>query len=186
MKLRVNKRSAERKSEAKKIRREGQIPAVIYVKEKASEPITVENAEFGAALRSIIPGRLSTTIFTLVDAKGVERRAIVKEIQYEPTSYRINHLDFEELIDNQKVTVKVPLECVGVADCAGIKLGGVLRQVLRYLRVSCLPKDIPNVFQIDIKNMAQMETKRLSDLQIPQTVRPIANLKEVAVVIAKK
>lgn len=186
MKLRLNKRSAERKSEAKKFRREGQIPAVIYVKDKDSEPVTIDNAEFSASLRAIVPGRLATTIYTLVDDKGKERRAIVKEIQYEPTSYRILHLDFEELIDGQKVTVKVPLECVGVADCQGIKLGGTLRQVLRFLRVSCLPKDIPSVFQIDVRNMGQMESKRLSDLQIPNTVRPIANLKEVAVVIAKK
>lgn len=186
MKLRMNKRLADRKSESKKFRREGKIPAVIYVKEKASEPITVENAEFAAALRAIEPGRLSTTVFALEDDKGTPRRAIVKEIQYDPTSYRILHLDFEELFDNQKVTVKVPLECVGVADCQGIKLGGTLRQVLRFLRVSCLPKDMPSVFQIDVRNMAQMESKRLSDLDIPPTVRPIANLKEVAVVIAKK
>jgi large subunit ribosomal protein L25 len=186
MKLRLNKRSAERKSESKKFRRAGQIPAVIYVKEKASEPVTVEEAEFSAVLRSIVPGRLATTVFTLNDTNGAERRAIVKEIQYDPTSYRILHLDFEELFDDQKVTVKVPIECVGMADCQGIKLGGTLRQVQRFLRVCCLPKDMPSVFLVDVRSMGQMESKRLSDLVIPETVRPIANMKEVAVVIAKK
>lgn len=186
MKLRLIKRVAERKSEAKKMRREGNVPAVIYVKDKASESAAVDGIEFSAALRAIQPGRLATTLFTLVDEKGHERRAIVKEIQYEPTTYRILHLDFEELFHDRKVNVKVPIECVGVVDCVGIKLGGILRQVVRHILVSCLPKDIPTVFQVDVRNMGQMESKRLGDIEIPQTVRPIANLKEVAVVIAKK
>ena len=118
--------------------------------------------------------------------KGNERRVIVKEIQYEPVSYRVNHLDFEELIADRPITVKVPLEVVGIADCAGIKLGGTLQQVLRHVRVRCLPKDIPTVFQVDIRNMGQLESKRLSDLNIPETVRPMIDLNEVAVVIAKK
>lgn len=186
MKLRLMKRTADRKSEANKLRREGNVPAVIYVKEQASESVAVNGAEFSAALRSIQPGRLATTRFILVDEHGKERLAIVKEIQYDPTSYRVLHLDFEELFNDRKVNVKVPIECVGVVDCIGVKLGGTLRQVVRHILVSCLPKDIPDVFQVDVRNMGQMEAKRLGDIEIPQTVRPIANLKEVAVVIAKK
>lgn len=185
MNLEVFKRATS-KSETKKIRREGDIPAVIYVKNKATETVVVKGSEFSSLLRKLQPGRLSTTVFTLKDEQGKTHRVIVKEIQYEPTTYAVRHLDFEGLVDDQKINVKVPVECTGIVDCAGIKLGGVLRQVIRFLRVRCLPKDIPTVFQIDIRNLAQFESKRLSDLEIPPTVRPLADLNEVAVVIAKR
>lgn len=186
MKLQVFKRALLKKSEIKKIRREGDIPAVLYVKGKATDSMTVKGVEFQTLLRGVQPGRLSTMLFTLVDEKGKERKAILKEIQYEPTTYKVQHLDFEELFNELKVSVKVPIECTGIVDCAGVKLGGVIRQVIRFLRVRCLPKDIPSVLQVDVKNLGLFESKRLSDLSIPETVRPLADLNEVAVVIAKR
>lgn len=186
MKLQVLKRDDLKKSQTKRIRREGDIPAVLYVGNKLTDTMIVKGFEFSAMMRGLQPGRLSTTIFTLVDQKGKERRAILKEIQYEPTTYSIQHLDFEELFDNETVNVKVPIECIGVVDCVGIKLGGFLRQVIRHLRVSCLPKDIPSAFSLDVRNLALFESKRLSALDIPQTVRPLGDLNEVAVVIAKR
>jgi large subunit ribosomal protein L25 len=186
MKLKVFNREQTKKSESNRIRREGNIPAVLYVRGKPTEAIVVDGSEFNALLRSVQPGRLSTTMFSLKDENGKERRAILKEIQYQPTTYHVQHLDFEELFDDVKVTLNVPIECTGVVDCIGVKLGGVLRQVIRKLRVRCLPKDIPNVFYIDVKNMGQNDKIRLAELKIPETVRPVANLKEVAVIIAKR
>lgn len=186
MKLQMLTRTAEKKSELKRFRREGLIPAVIYVQEKSGETVTINDSELMAMLRSIQPGRLSTTIFTLVDNQGKERRVIIKDIQYHPTSYKVLHLDFEELHDNIKVNIKVPIECVGTADCPGVKLGGVIRQVIRSLPIRCLPRDIPAVFELDVRALGPRESKRLSDLTIPNTVRPLANLKEVAVVVVKR
>jgi len=186
MKLTTSKRDSQKKSETKKIRYEGDIPAVIYVAGKATHTLRVKGSEFNTLLRNVLPGRLSTTVFTLVDSDGKESRAILKEIQYQPTTYQVRHLDFEQLIDDAKVKVKVPIECTGIVDCVGIKLGGVLRQVIRHIRVRCLPKDIPSAFQIDIRNLNLYDTKRLSDLEIPETMRALADLNEVAVVIAKR
>jgi large subunit ribosomal protein L25 len=186
MKLHICARSADKKNEAKRIRREGNIPVVLYQRGKEGLVGSVKGSEFTSMLRKVQQGRLATTVFFLVDEQGVEHRAIIKEIQYKPTTYDVLHLDFEELIDDLKINVKVPIECTGVVDCVGVKLGGVLRQVIRYLRVRCLPKDIPNCFQLDVRTLGQRESRRLSDLQIPETVRPLADLNEVAVVIAKR
>lgn len=186
MKLNVFKRELIKKSESNRIRREGNIPAVLYIRGKSTESITIDGPEFSSLLRNVQPGRLSTTVFSLKDEKGKQSRAILKEIQYHPTTYKVQHLDFEELADDVKVTLNVPIECTGVVDCVGVKLGGVLRQVIRKLRVRCLPKDIPAVFFVDVKNMGQNDKKKLADLDIPQTVRPVANLSEVAVIIAKR
>lgn len=186
MKLQTSKRTAARKSEAKQLRRENLIPAVIYVRGKAGETITVNGAEFTSLLRKVISGRLPTTKFTLVDEAGKERKVLIKDIQYNPVNYNVIHLDFEELIPDVAVNVKVPIECVGIADCIGIKLGGFLRQVIRYMRVNCLPKDIPDVFTVDVKEMNIRASKRLKDLDIPNTLRPLVDLNEVAVAIVKR
>lgn len=186
MKLHTVKRSAGNKSEVKKLRREGLIPAVLYAKEKSGETIAVKANEFGAFLRHVKPGHLPTSIFILVDDKGKERRVVVKEIQYQITTYAVTHLDFEELLPEHKINVKVPIECIGQADCSGIKLGGVLRQVIRHVRVRCLPKDLPSYFELDVSQLGPRESKRLHDLTIPNTVRPLADLKEVVAVIVKR
>lgn len=186
MKLKTKERAALTKSESNKLRREGFIPAVLYVRGKEGETLAVSSAEFGAHLRGLKSGHLPTTIFTLVDEKGKERRVLVKDIQYDIISYAVKHLDFEELIDDCKINVKVPIECVGTAECAGIKLGGVLRQVIRHIRIRCLPKDMPSYFELNVSDLALRQSKRLMDLVIPETVRPLMNLNEVVAVIVKR
>lgn len=186
MKLKIFQRTSEKKSDAKKIRREGEIPAALYVRGKPTEAIKVDKDEFTSLLRQIKPGRLPTTKFTLNDENNKFRYAIIKDIQYNITDYSVIHLDFEELLDDVKVNVNVPIECAGVADCPGIKLGGTLRQVIRYLRVECLPKYMPEYFELDVKSLGIRDAKRLKDLEIPSEVRPLADLNEVSVVIAKR
>lgn len=186
MQLKLFKRSKERKNEVKRLRRDGFIPAVLYSKGEEGETISVKTDEFKALMRRVEKGRLPTTVFTLEDEAGKQRRAIIKDIQYNVVNYDVISLDFEELHDDRPVNVKVPIECVGVAECVGVKLGGVLRLVIRHARVRCLPKDIPSVFTIDVADMQNRESRRLSKIQWPETVRPLVDLNEVAVVIAKK
>lgn len=186
MKLKTVKRTADSKSEIKKLRREGFIPAVLYVKEKSGETVAVNASEFNSFLRNVKPGHLPTTIFTLVDDKGKERRVVIKDIQYQITTYTVTHLDFEELVADHKINVKVPIECTGQVECVGIKLGGVLRQVIRHVRVRCFPKDLPSYFELDVRELGLKQSKRLKDIQIPEKVSPKANLNEVVAVIVKR
>jgi large subunit ribosomal protein L25 len=186
MKLNILSRTAEKKCEAKRLRREGKIPAVVYERGAPGKTIAIDRTEFGAILRKMESGRLPTTIFELVDESGKPMRAIVKDIQYNITNYDVNHIDFEELVEDLKVNVKVPIECTGMADSSGIKLGGVLRQVIRFIRVRCFPRDIPTVFRLDVSSLGPRQSKRLKDIEMPADVRPLADLKEVVAVIVKR
>jgi large subunit ribosomal protein L25 len=186
MKLKVAPRAAVKKSEVTRLRREGFIPAILYNRGKEGETLAIRNDEFKAHLRGVKSGHLPTSIFTLVDENGKERRALIKDIQYQITTYEVRHLDFEELLDDQKINVKVPIECTGVIDCVGIKLGGVLRQPIRHVRVRCLPQDLPSYFNLDIRELGIKQSKRLSDITIPETVRPLTSLNEVVAVIVKR
>ena len=185
MKLTVSKRTGEKKSELTKLRHQGDIPAAVYSGGKPGDKITVQGAEFEAVLRKTPKGYLPTTIFEL-EIDGKTKKAIVKDIQYHPTTYRILHLDFFILEPKVPVDVKVPIHCIGEAECVGVKLGGFVRPVKRHVEVRCLPDDIPTDFKIDIKSLEIGQSKRVSDIKAGEMVRLLAKPKEILVVIAKR
>jgi len=181
----MTKRLTSKRSENNRVRREGNIPANLYSPGTPNEMISVDGVEFSEIIRKMISGRLATTKFTLVDGSQ-EVPAIIKEIQYHPTSYQVLHLDFERMSPKVPVTVNIPIEFSGVAECVGIKLGGFLRTVLRSVKVSCLPDMIPEVFTMDVRELSMGQSLRLSSIEMPKGVKPLTSLKEVAVVIAKR
>jgi large subunit ribosomal protein L25 len=184
MELAIFPRKSGCKGDIKKLRIQGSIPAIIYAKGLENENISVSAHDFNKILNEMQKGRLSTTVFTL---KGEKEKftAIVKEIQYDVTSYEVLHLDFEKLSAKEKVKVVIPIECIGAEACAGVKVGGLLRQTMRYLKVSCLPKEIPAVFQIDVTHLELGRTKRVKDIVFPKGVRPLAKQEEVIVLVTK-
>jgi large subunit ribosomal protein L25 len=183
-KLTISQRKDLKKGATNTIRREGDVPAVIYGRGRENENIVVKGIELQAILRNLESGLLATTVFELHDGKKVHK-AIVKEIAYHRATYAVEHIDFAVLDDTQPITLNVPIHINGLAECPGIKLGGFLRQVLRTLKVSCLPKDIPSKFTLDVGALNMTEAKRLSDIEMPASVRPMGRMNEVAVVIAK-
>lgn len=183
MKLKMFRRAGSAKSELGEIRRAGNVPAILYTAGKEGERIAIDGVDLKTVLRTIVPGRLPTTRFTLVEGDK-EISVIPKEIQYHPTTYQVMHMDF--MVPQELVKVRVPIECAGAAECQGIKLGGFLRQVVRYARVECPASAVPEAFSIDIRDLVIGQSKRLSDLAMPQGVRPLDNLNEVIVVIAKR
>lgn len=185
MKLAISSRPAGKKSENKKIRRENKIPAILYSKGEKGKEIVINGIDFQKILDTTPTGTLSSKVFHL-ELDGQTIKAIVKDIQYHITSYNVIHIDFEQLDDELPVSLNIPVVCMNVVDCAGIKLGGVLRQVKRKLKVTCLPKDIPSQFEIDVKDLVLGQTVKLNQIAIPPGVRPTDQLNEVAVVIARK
>jgi large subunit ribosomal protein L25 len=142
-------------------------------------------AEFEAAMRSIQPGFLTTTVFAIKDQSGRERKALVKEIQYQPTTYEILHIDFMELEEGRKVDVKVPVEFVNATECIGVKLGGQLRHIMRHVKVRCVPANIPSNFSVDVKDLGIRQSKRIRDIAIPSTVNCLAHENDVVVAVIK-
>lgn len=185
MKLSISKRVSNKKSNAKKLRREAQVPGVLYGLTGDNQNISFPLDQLQTILRQIRPGLLSTTIFELTDG-GENYKALIKEIQYHPATYAVLHTDFLMISDKKPVTVTVPIQVSGLADCAGVKLGGFMRQVIRSIKVSCSHDKIPQEFVLDVKEMNIADFKTLSDLTIPAGVKPLAKMNEVAVVIAKK
>lgn len=186
MKLQIKERQQEIKKEAKRVRREGSIPAVLYSKGQTNQAISILKDEFSAHLRNVPKGHLSSKVFSLTNEKGQTVQAIVKEIQYNPVTYDVIHVDFLQLHEGQYVNVNIPLSLKGAADCVGVKLGGVVRLVLRYMKVRCLPKDIPSHFEIDVTDLKMSQSRSLASIHLPDTVKPMMSLNDIAVVVGKR
>ena len=184
MDISVFERKKATKNSLNKIRWDQNIPGIIYSKEKENQMIFLKKSDMQALIREIPKGRLSTTILDL-NLGNSKSKAIIKEIQYDKTSYEIIHMDFQEVFKDQKIRVKVPIECKGVGECAGVKQGGIFRQTHYFLTVECLPEDLPESFVTDVKDLEIGSFVRFSDLDIPKNVKPLALMQEVAISIAK-
>jgi large subunit ribosomal protein L25 len=183
MKLAVKKREAGKK--INQLRREGLVPAILYGRNHKGQPVLVKKDEFQAIIRNMQPGLLATTIFEL-HGEEKNHRAMVKEVQYQPATYDIEHIDFAMVDDTHPIKAKVPVRLSGVTECAGVKVGGMIRQVIQTLEVRCLAKNLPKEFTIDVKDMDIGHSKTISDLGLPANVTPIAkDLKQVVVTIGK-
>lgn len=178
-------RDGTSKGDARRLRREGNIPIVVYSKGQPAELGSVSRAEIEAAMRSIRPGFLPVTVFSLKDPSGRTRTALVREIQYKPTTYEISHIDFLELEPKRVVEVKVPVEFMNAAECIGVKLGGQLRHIMRHVRVRCVPAKIPTHFEVDVKDLGIRQSRRVRDLNIPETVTCLAHIEDVVVSVMK-
>lgn len=185
MKLTYFSRATGKKGELNRLRREGKIPGVLYGKDHSEVPLFINKEEFDSVLRGIRQGLLPTLVFELHDGHK-SHKALIKEVQRHRTTYAVEHIDFLLVSEKLPVTVNVPIQLVGIADCAGAKLGGFVRHVIRNLKVSCLLKDLPKELNLDVKDLQVAQSKRLSDLVLPAGVRPLARMNEVAVVVAKK
>ena len=193
--LAVHERVGTSKGDNNRMRADGNIPAVFYSKNNPSVNIAIDGKDFARAQRAVEQGTLSTTVFTLMFS-GRAIKAIIKDIQYQITTYKVWHLDFEELKADMKVNIRVPIQLTGKEDCIGEKTGGgTLRQIIRTMKVSCLPNAIPKSFVLNVKEVqfkdkdskeAGSPAKRfLSDIKLPAGVASLANLEDVVVVLGK-
>jgi large subunit ribosomal protein L25 len=116
------------------------------------------------------------------DAKKT-RLALLKEVQHHPLKSQILHVDLHEVAPDEKVTVMVPVETIGEA--AGVKTsGGVLEHVLFKIRVRALPKDLPEVIEVDVSHLEIGQTIHLGDIKPPAGVEVLGDKKVSVISVA--
>lgn len=158
--LKVQFRKNVGKGSARKIRREGFIPAILYGKENVA--VSINPTELKKAL--IAGGGINTLLH--LDIDGTKKTAIVKEIQKDPLRKQYLHVDFHELDLTKKMTVSVPLHFVGKAE--GLKEGGILQPIIREVKVKCLPNNIPSHIEVDVSALKIGDSLRISDVKTTQ------------------
>jgi len=176
--LNVEKRSAAGKGAARRSRVEGRIPGVVYGAGKANVPISVEHKALSDAFRG---GAGENAIFLLkLAGSDQSRHAMIRELQRHPVSRKPLHIDFVRVLMDVKITLKVPIEIVGLA--TGVKNeGGILDVVTREIEIECLPGNIPAHIAVDVTNLAIGDAIRISELPPVEGVTIVDNPEKVVV-----
>jgi len=179
--LDVEKRSTTGKNEARRDREAGRIPAVVYGAGKPNVPISVNRKALSDVFRE---GAGENAIFLLkLAGSDQSRHAMIKEMQRDPVSRRPLHIDFVRVLMDVKVTLKVPIEIVGVA--RGVKAdAGILDLVTREIEIECLPSDIPGHIAVDVSDLGIGDAIRVSQIPGIQGVRIVDNPEKVVVHVA--
>src|SRR5215831_6246623 len=157
--LEAQPRTAGNKNDARRVRRDGKIPAVVYGAGKDSVSVSVDPRHVMRILNSET-GHNTIFDLTLDHDKG---KAMIVDWQYEPVKGKLLHVDLKRIAMDQKLMVKVPIELRGEA--AGVKQqGGILEQMLREVEVECLPADIPSFIELDVSELVFGKVLRVADL----------------------
>ena len=144
------------KRDAKELRYEGKVPAVLYGgKEQVHFAIT--RTDLNGAIYSPEANFVEITL----DGKPV--KAIVKDTQFHPLTDLLLHVDFLQLFDDKEITMEIPVKLTGTSP--GVKMGGKLVQKLRKLRVKALPKNMPQVVEVSIAKLEVGNLFRVRDLE---------------------
>ena len=143
-------RTSTGKGAARKLRAAGEIPAVIYGHGREPQALTLHNHTFERLLEKVA---YKTTVFELTFDNGTTAKTLIREIQRHSFKRFIQHVDFQELVAGEKVTMKVPLIFVGTA--TGVREGGgILEEVMREVMIACDPSNIPNHLEMNVANLA--------------------------------
>ena len=177
--LKAYQRSQTRRSEVKKLRESGRVPATIYGRLNKAQNLELNAREFDDVIHHSVSENLLVDLAVEIDAHA-KRLALLQEVQHHPVTQKVLHVDFHEVAEDEKVTVMVPVETAGVP--AGVKSGGgVLEHILFKLKVRALPKDLPELIIVDVTALEIGKSIHLSDIQPPEGVELLGD-KHVTIV----
>ena len=176
--LEVVRRESTGKEVAKKLRREGKVPAVVYGGHKEPVAITVDRKAVSDLLAKSEHGIRSVFLLKMAGTDQ-QRHAMIKEITIDPISRKMEHIDFVRVVMDEKIKVTVPVHLNGTA--IGVKEGGLLDFQVRELHVECLPTAIPDAIEVDVTPLGGHDYYRVKDIQLPEGVRVLDDPERVVV-----
>ncbi len=154
--LDAKKREITTKGAINQLRRDGMVPCVYYEKGKDAISFSV----LGTALNPLVYTSDTNTVVLKLD--GTDYRCILKDIQFDPITDKIIHVDFRGITAGEKIDIEVPVKLVG--NPIGVKEGGKLQVGVHKLDLKCLPKDIPSNIEIDISELKIGDSIHVKDL----------------------
>ena len=183
--LRVRPRIRIGKSGAREVRKEGNIPAILYGQGEDPIPLVVRPDELKQALSN--SAGINTVLELEIDGSEspTKRFSMVKEIQKDPVKNRVIHLDFLAIDMEKSLRVKVPVSTRGRSE--GERRGGTLEKLMRTIDLECLPGDIPDLIEIDVSSLDMGDFVDIAGLEFGEGIKPIRDgSKKVVQVIAQR
>lgn len=158
------------KGVARKLRASGRVPGVVYGHAREAQSLSINARDLDKLLGSISAG---STVVEL-GLGGATTKTLIREIQRHPFKKMIMHVDFQELVAGEKVTVDIPLVYVGVPE--GVRLSGaLLEQIMHSISVLADPSSIPNHVDVDVSALAMGHSLHVRDLVLPAGIEVLSD-----------
>ena len=171
-KLNVSVREGKGTSFARKLRLENKVPAVLYHSGLEGTSLSIEKNELYKALKT------GQFIFE-IKVGDKDQFVLVKEVQYHPVTDEIIHVDFQQVKEDQKISLEVPLRTEGESE--GVKLGGILVQLLNVVTINCKPSNVPEALSIDVTELEINSNLFVKDIVLPDDIEMIT-AEDIAIV----
>jgi large subunit ribosomal protein L25 len=149
------------KKHAKAVRAEGNVPGVYYAHGEQNLTIQVPRPSLNPVIYTS-----ETHIINLTLQDGTTKKCILRDVQFDPVTDRPIHFDLQGLREDEELTVEVPVALVG-GTAAGIQEGGILQHIIHKLRISCLPRNIPEKIEVNVSGLGINDFVHVRDLNIP-------------------
>jgi large subunit ribosomal protein L25 len=177
--LEVSRREGTGKELAKKLRQDGKVPAVVYGGHREPVAITVDRKTVSELIHKSEHGIRSIFLLKMADSDQ-QRHAMIKDVQIDPLTRRMKHIDFVRVVMDEKIKVTVPVHVTGTA--IGVKTGGgIIDFQVRELHIECLPNAIPDSIDVDVTPLDGHEYYRIKDLKLPDGVKVLDDQERVVV-----
>ena len=160
-KLNVDIRKEQGTSAARRTRLQNKVPAVVYHSGEEGIALSIDKVSLNKALRT---GQM---IFE-ISVEEKNQFVLVKEVQYHPVTDEIIHIDLQKVREDEKISLDVAVRSTG--DSQGVKLGGILVQMLNSVSVKCKPSEIPEFLEIDVTEMEINTNLFVRDITLPEGV----------------
>ena len=167
--LKAKLRNEAGKTRVKRLRTAGTVPGIVYGAHTKPYSITVNSRELGDVLHHATGENVLVDLQVDDNGKMNNRLALIQEVQHHPFEDTILHVDFHEVLATEKLRTKVPVRPVG--EPSGVKnSGGVLEYVMRELHVECLPKDLPEIIEVNVEKLEIGQSIHIRDIAAPAGV----------------
>ena len=178
--IEAKSRDGQGKGDARRLRAQGLIPAVIYGKsQKAPTHIAIDPI---AVRKAVATSHKLNTLLTLKVAGGSDTQVLLKDFQQDPVSRALLHADFLAVKKGEQVKVKVPVNFTGKAE--GVANGGIFSVQRRELEVWAMPDAIPDQIDVDVTHLKIAQALHINDIKLPSGVTVKTNVNYTLAVVA--
>ena len=172
MKVIATTRKAQGTGASRRLRRADKLPGIVYGGNQPAAPIELEHNPIFFALRK---EKFHASILTM-ELDGVEQLVVLRAFQMHPYKPQVMHIDFQRIMPDQEVTMRVPLHFSGDEISPAVKVSKcIISHTVSYVEVACLPRDLPEFIEVDLSKMEDGMTLHSTELVVPAGVRVVTD-----------
>ena len=159
---------------SRRLRVKGRVPGIVYGADKPAQEVEIDHHSLLIHLKR---EAFHSSILDLA-LNGEKSQVLLRDYQMHPWRPQVLHVDFQRVDRNRKIRMRVPLHFVNGEIAPGVKAGGgVVQTAMNELDIQCLPDDLPEFIEVDLKDLELNETLHATEIVMPKGVEPIAKLK---------